>query len=175
MLKEAMSMSTENPLVSIIVRTKDRPVLLERALKSIAAQIYRPIEVVLVNDGGCDLDMEKTENILGNIFLTYVRLEENTGRAHAGNVGIENAHGDYIGFLDDDDEYYPDHVLVLTGTLRGSQLKIAYTDADTIFIEVDKEGEVFEKSKQVNYSHDFFASDNAYTELHPFHVSLVFP
>lgn len=152
MLKETM---TENPLVSIIVRTKDRPVLLERALKSIAAQIYRPIEVVLVNDGGCDLVMEKTENILGNISLTYVRLEENTGRAHAGNVGIENAHGDYIGFLDDDDEYYPDHVLVLTGTLRGSQLKIAYTDADTIFIEIDKEGEIFEKSKQVKYSHIF--------------------
>jgi len=41
-------MNEENPLVSIIVRTKDRPKLLKNALRSIAAQTYRPIEVVLV-------------------------------------------------------------------------------------------------------------------------------
>ena len=50
---------TTNPLVSIIVRTKDRPRLLRRALQSIAAQTYRPIEVVLVNDGGCDLEIKR--------------------------------------------------------------------------------------------------------------------
>ena len=48
-------MEEKTPLVSIIVRTKDRPKLLKRALQSIFAQTYRPIEVVLVNDGGCDL------------------------------------------------------------------------------------------------------------------------
>ena len=49
-------MREENPLVSIIVRTKDRPKLLTRALQSIASQDYSPIEVVLVNDGGSDLN-----------------------------------------------------------------------------------------------------------------------
>ncbi len=77
------------PLVSIIVRTKDRPKLLKRALQSIAAQTYRPIEVVLVNDGGCDLDVEELRTILGDVSLSYRRLEKNMGRAHAGNVGIE--------------------------------------------------------------------------------------
>ena len=91
-------MQKENPPVSIIVRTKDRPGLLKRAIKSIAAQTYRPIEVVLVNDGGCDLDAKELEGILGDVCLNYIRLEKNTGRAHAGNVGIENAKGEYIGF-----------------------------------------------------------------------------
>src|SRR5512135_2804388 len=98
-----MDNKSHTPLVSIIVRTKDRPKLLEHALESIAAQTYRPIEVVLVNDGGCDLDIEKLRSILGDVSLKYVRLENNAGRAHAGNVGIEHAQGDYIGFLDDDD------------------------------------------------------------------------
>jgi glycosyltransferase involved in cell wall biosynthesis len=52
-------MNKENLSVSIIVRTKDRPKLLKRALQSIAAQIYRPIEVVLVNDGGCDFEVKE--------------------------------------------------------------------------------------------------------------------
>ena len=102
-------MSGENPLVSIIVRTKDRPKLLERALQTVASQTYRPIEVVLVNDGGCDLDI-KAEKILEDMSLNYIRLEKNTGRAHAGNIGLGNVNGKYVGFLDDDDEFYPEHV-----------------------------------------------------------------
>ncbi|MFI5294035.1 MAG: glycosyltransferase [Thermodesulfovibrionales bacterium] len=119
-------------LVSIIVRTKDRPKLLKKALQSIAAQTYRPIEVVLVNDGGCDLDVEEIRGILGDVSCNYIRLEKNTGRAHAGNVGIENAKGEFLGFLDDDDEFYPDHVETLLQFLENSDYRIAYTDADII-------------------------------------------
>lgn len=48
-------MPENKPLVSIVIRTKDRPRLLEDALASISAQSYRPIQVVLVNDGGGEL------------------------------------------------------------------------------------------------------------------------
>lgn len=107
-------MSQMNPLlVSIIVRTKDKPKLLLRALQSIAAQTYRPIEVVLVNDGGCHLEADKLKDILGNISLNYIELEKTSGRAHAGNIGIKNAKGRYVGFLDDDDIYYKDAIRVL--------------------------------------------------------------
>ena len=107
-------MSQMNPLlVSIIVRTKDRPKLLLRALQSVAAQAYRPIEVVLVNDGGCHLEADKLKDILGNVSLNYIELEKTSGRAHAGNIGIKNAKGRYVGFLDDDDIYYKDAIRVL--------------------------------------------------------------
>jgi GT2 family glycosyltransferase len=148
-------MNKEKPLVSVIVRTKDRPKLLNRALRSIALQSYRPIEVVLVNDGGCDLDIGEIKGILDDIPLNYRRLGENRGRAHAANIGIENAHGEYIGFLDDDDEFYPDHLHVLTEKLFSSACKIAYTDAMTSHIEIDREGCVTEKYKYVDNSQDF--------------------
>ena len=121
-----------NPLVSIIVRTKDRPKLLKRALQSISVQTYRPIEVVLVNDGGCDLDIEEIKSILGDISLNYIRLEKNTGRAHAGNVGIENAKGEYIGFLDDDDEFYPEHLETLVGFMIQNSKDVAYTACEFV-------------------------------------------
>ncbi|TFG36490.1 MAG: glycosyltransferase family 2 protein, partial [Nitrospirales bacterium] len=111
-------MSGENPLVSIIVRTKDRPKLLKRAIQSIASQTYKPVEVVLVNDGGCDLAIEELKTVLGDISLNYIQLEKNTGRAHAGNLGIENAKGKFISFLDDDDEFYSEHISTLISFLR---------------------------------------------------------
>lgn len=125
----SIMLQKDSPLVSIIVRTKDRPVLLRRALQSIAEQTYRPIEVVLVNDGGCDLDIDQLKGINGNITLNYIRLEKNKGRSYAGNVGIENAKGKYVGFLDDDDEIYSDHIMVLVSFLERSDCEIAYTDS----------------------------------------------
>ncbi len=142
-------------MVSIIVRTKDRPKLLKNALKSIAAQTYRPIEVVLVNDGGCELDVEELKGILGDVSLNYRRLEKNTGRAHAGNVGLEHARGEYIGFLDDDDEFYPEHLKILTAKLKNSTLRIAYTEAEVVFLDLAGEDEMVERFKYVIYSQEF--------------------
>lgn len=144
-----------NPLISVIVRTKDRPKLLKKALRSICAQTYRPIEVVLVNDGGCALDVGEIEAVLRDVRLNYIRLEQNVGRARAGNTGIENAGGEYIGFLDDDDEFYPDHLKVLAGKLSNSTLKIAYTEAEVVFVDILGGDEIAEKFKYVFYSQDF--------------------
>jgi len=143
-----------SPLVSIIVRTKDRPTLLKKALRSIAAQTYRPIEVVLVNDGGCDLDIEELKGVLGDISINYQRLEKNTGRSHAGNVGIENARGEYIGVLDDDDQFYPEHVETLVDFLVNNDHKVAYTDSIFVFQEW-KTDRYVPVSKKVPYSQDF--------------------
>jgi glycosyltransferase involved in cell wall biosynthesis len=150
-------MSPENPLVSIIVRTKDRPKLLKRALQSIASQTYSPVEVVLVNDGGCDLDIEELKIVLGDISLNYIRLEKNVGRAQAGNIGIENTKGKYIGFLDDDDEFHQDHVVTLVSFLEQSDYAVAYTDSFMIYKEYDP-GTYELKSdvkKEVVFSQDF--------------------
>lgn len=151
----SVDQSEHSPLVSIIVRTKDRPKLLRNALKSVAAQTYRPIEVVLVNDGGCDLPTEELKDILDDVDLNYIRLEHNTGRAHAGNVGIENAQGEFIGFLDDDDELYPEHVGILADRMVIEGSRIVYSDAEIVHIEMTVGEKVTEKIKHVTYSCDF--------------------
>jgi glycosyltransferase involved in cell wall biosynthesis len=154
-------MNKENRLVSIIVRTKDRPKLLNKALQSIVVQTYRPVEVVLVNDGGCDLDIEELKGFLGDIALNYIRLEKNTGRAHAGNVGIENAKGHYIGFLDDDDEFYPEHVMTLVSFLSNqSHYKVAYTNTEMIFNEFSTE-----KTRMADVKKNIFSKDFSYNAL----------
>jgi glycosyltransferase involved in cell wall biosynthesis len=123
-------MSQTTPfLVSIIIRTKDRYKLLIRALMSIAVQTYRPIEVVLVNDGGCDLDIEKLKGILGKVSLNYIVLKKTAGRAHARNIGINSARGKYVGFLDDDAIYYKDAIRVLCSAMDCGGWPVVYGQA----------------------------------------------
>ena len=146
----------KDPLVSIIVRTKDRPKLLKKALQSIAAQTYKSIEVVLVNDGGCDHDVEELRSLLIDIPLNYIKLELNRGRAFAGNMGIKNASGEYICFLDDDDEYYPEHISTLVLAAAQNDHKIVYTDAMKVRREFNKATDQMEEHELgVFSSYDF--------------------
>ena len=132
-------MEKNSPLVSVIVRTKDRPGLLKAALESIVAQTYRPNEVVLVNDGGCDIAIEAINDILVDFTLNSIRIETNRGRAAAGNLGILSARGEYIGFLDDDDEFHPDHFSTLVSLLEQGNYKVAYAESEFVVSERDAE------------------------------------
>lgn len=130
--------------------------MLQRALRSIAAQTYRPLEVVLVNDGGCELDTDEITHILGDLQLKYIRLGKNMGRAHAGNAGIGNAKGKYVGFLDDDDEFTPDHLETLVPPLEQLDFAVAYSDSLMVHTEYDPQSlEMVEKSREVTFSRDF--------------------
>jgi len=149
-------LNKENPLVTIIVRTKDRPGLLRTALRSIGLQDYRPVEVILINDGGCALDINTVRTILNNCSLNYINFEKSKGRAAAGNAGIDNAQGHYIGFLDDDDEFCPDHLSTLVDCLEGSDYRVAYADSELVIKEIDAEtGNVEIKERKVFSSYDF--------------------
>ena len=118
----------KKPLVSVIVPTFNRPAMLKDALKSIAAQTYRPIEVIVVNDAGSDVESIVSRSI-GRDPVIYLKHASNKGLAAARNTGLRGATGDYITYLDDDDVYYPDHVQTLVSFLSVSELKVAYTDA----------------------------------------------
>jgi GT2 family glycosyltransferase len=107
------------PLVSLIVRTHGRWPLLREALTSIAQQTYRPIEVVIAEDGE-PATRERIEAEFGKrLRLVYAHTGERCGRSRAGNVGLSLAQGEWLGFLDDDDALFADHVEVLVrGALK---------------------------------------------------------
>jgi LmbE family N-acetylglucosaminyl deacetylase/glycosyltransferase involved in cell wall biosynthesis len=115
----------EGPLVSVVVRTTDRPRLLAEALASLATGSYRQVEVVLVNDGGAPPAVPD-----GYPFpVRRVELAENRGRAGAADAGVAAATGDYVAFLDDDDLAAPEHLATLVGLVAAADVRVAYTDA----------------------------------------------
>ena len=119
------------PPVSVVVRTRNRPLGLREALESLAAQTHSPLEAVVVNDGGAPV-RAIVEEVLGATAVTWMLVEwpDNRGRERAGNAGLAAARGDYLGFLDDDDVLYPEHVATLIAHLGAHPAeRVAYTDA----------------------------------------------
>lgn len=166
-------MESSKPLISIIVRTKNRPKLVKRALISISNQTYRPVEIVLVNDGGCDLSIEEIRNLLKDVSLHYIKLDKSIGRANAANTGIKNANGKYVGFLDDDDELYPDHLETLVTFLEQSDYQGAYTATEIAYQDYSPEnGKMVDREKTV-LSQDFSYADLLVGNYIPFNSLLL--
>ncbi|MEE8429196.1 MAG: PIG-L family deacetylase [Gammaproteobacteria bacterium] len=112
------------PLVSVIMRSIDRPQL-EEALHSVDLQTYPNIEVIVVNAKGHGHSQIGKK---GRRFTVRVAGGgEALPRSRAANIGLEKARGDYIIFLDDDDMFYPSHVAGLMEAIQGSDsAKAAY-------------------------------------------------
>lgn len=102
-----LSIFTKPVLVTAVITTCDRPHLVRRAIQSVLAQTYQPLEVIVVEDGSNSGIKEWLEKKNLRQFR-YVRHEKNEGLAKVRNIGLKLANGDYIAFLDDDDEWKPD-------------------------------------------------------------------
>jgi GT2 family glycosyltransferase len=112
--------------VSVIVRTQNRPDLLKRALASLSNQTFDGFNVVVVNDGGEDIS-----NIIGQFEkyfpVSYIHKTVQQGRSAALNTGIENSHGAWVAFLDDDDIVYPWHLdALMNGAKSNSDVYFFY-------------------------------------------------
>jgi glycosyltransferase involved in cell wall biosynthesis len=106
------------PLVTVIVRTKNRPALLAEALQSVITQTYPRIEVIVVNDGGDDVSEIIRPFNTGEMTIIPLQFSESVGRSKAANAGLEKAAGKYIAFLDDDDWLEPEHIQQLLEVLE---------------------------------------------------------
>ena len=119
--------SSTDPKISVILRTKDRPKLLRKALTSLANQTYRDFEVVLVNDGGEDVS-DLVFYFKSYFQITYIRHDSSKGRTAAINAGLQRVQGAWIAYLDDDDILYPWHFESLLKAVDQSSAGVIYGD-----------------------------------------------
>lgn len=101
----------KEPLVSIIMPTYNRKNTIERAINSIIRQTYTNWELLIIDDKSTD----ETEKIIRNISnrdkrIRYILNRGKKGVSGARNVGLLNARGEYISFLDSDDEWMENHL-----------------------------------------------------------------
>jgi len=102
----------KNPLVSVIIPTHNRVDLLPRAIRSVLNQTYKNIEIIIVDDSDSDDWRIKNTKVIESLTTNEVNLKYMTtsgkeGGAAARNLGIREAKGEFIAFLDDDDEFSP--------------------------------------------------------------------
>jgi glycosyltransferase involved in cell wall biosynthesis len=113
-------------MITVITSTYNRAKRLKKSIQSVLDQSYKDFEYIIVDDCSTD-NTEWTVKKFKDKRIRYIRLPENTG--HDGrpkNVGIKEAKGEYVAFLDDDDLYYKDTLKVLYTYMK-------YTNADMVY------------------------------------------
>lgn len=103
-----MKTNTTNPLFSIIMPVYNTPSkLLEICVNSIKIQTYKNLELIIVDDGSKKICMEKCDDLSQNDSRIKVIHTPNRGVSNARNTGLKIVKGDYLLFIDSDDEFVP--------------------------------------------------------------------
>jgi glycosyltransferase involved in cell wall biosynthesis len=127
-------------LVSIITPTFNRSALLRETLASIRAQTWRPIELIIVDDGSTDDTLEQLQEWPTNLpkpgCTLHVLRQKNLGPAAARNRGVRHSTGEFIYFLDSDDLIHPEAIARFVAALHEKNAAYVYA-----FIEMaDEQG-----------------------------------
>lgn len=110
-----MALEDKDPFFSIIISTRDRPELFQIALRSVLEQSFAQKEIVVVIDGSSDENLalytalEKKYTQV--TFLRLVHRPNGHGQSYTMNFGANNSHGEYLCFLDDDDQWTDENYL----------------------------------------------------------------
>lgn len=95
-------MKRKNPLVSIIIPTRNRFNLLKRSINSVLNQSYKNIEVIVIDDASSDGTYQFLKSIKDK-RVRLIHLKKHQGAAKARNAGLKKAKGELVAFNDDDD------------------------------------------------------------------------
>lgn len=117
--------AADGPLVSVILPVYNRAWCVERAIRSVLAQTYRPIELIVVDDGSTDGTREVVERFGASLTLL---VQERSGAYPARNLGLRHARGELVAFADSDDAWLPDRLAVQVPLMRRPEVGLVFGD-----------------------------------------------
>ncbi len=131
----------KTPMVSVIIPVYNREYCIRETLDNLFNNYYRPLELVLVNDGSKDQSLSllkkfKAEHESAD-FHVIVLDQPNKGAPAARNLGYENSSGKYIQFLDSDDLIKPDKFSIQVGLMEKEGADFGLCDFEMIYTNGD--------------------------------------
>src|SRR5215471_7844732 len=137
------------PLVSVVVPTHNRPEMLGEALATVRAQTFTDYEVIVVSNGESD-DVRRASHEVATAYdcLYFALPEGNVSEAR--NFGINQAKGEWIAFLDDDDLWLPEKLERQIDEARRTGADMIASD----YIEFDHCGKIPERTIGPGFSPD---------------------
>ncbi|MDQ3818488.1 MAG: glycosyltransferase [Acidobacteriota bacterium] len=124
-----------DPLVSVILAVHNREASVARAVRSVLAQTYSNVELIVVDDGSTDNTRRVVESFGARVTLIP--------RAHAGvyaarNAGLRRARGELVAFIDSDDAWLPDRLAAQVPLMRRQGVGLVFGDA--VHVTAPREG-----------------------------------
>lgn len=148
-------------LVSVIVPTYNRAHLIVPTLDSVFRQTYRPIELLVVDDGSCDKTEEVVRNWIaqrcpedGECSVRYLR-QGNAGPSAARNSGLRESSGEFIQFLDSDDILHAEKLSKQVSAIRQNNADFCVCNYQTFTHNLSVLGPVFDFYHRSHHIEDF--------------------
>ena len=116
-IKEKSTRST--PFISVITPTYNREVMVQNTIKSVISQTFQDWELIIIDDGSIDNTEAVVEPFLKDPRIRYYK-KQNTGQPDSLNVASRHANGEFLTFLDSDDEAYPDWLQTIAENVNGN-------------------------------------------------------
>ena len=127
----------QKPMVSVIIPTYNRKKYVTKVIDSVLAQSFNNYELIVIDDGSIDNTQQALESYKGKIQYVY---QVNSGVSVARNAGIRLAKGEWVAFLDSDDEWTPEYLSwQMKQVQRNPQAVTHITNAITILPDGQKE------------------------------------
>lgn len=122
-------------MVSVVIPTHNRVDLLPRTIESVLNQTYKDIELIVVSDGSTDGTDELMAKYANNSCIKYINYKPAKGGNYARNLGFDAASGDYVSFLDDDDEWLPTKIEKQVALMEADdEVGLVYTGINCIYV-----------------------------------------
>lgn len=122
-------------MISVIVPVYNSSPYLQSCLSSILAQTYQDLEIICVNDGSTDNSLQFLIEAAQQDTRIKILSQENSGVSVARNAGLNMARGDYISFVDSDDELEPDMYEILLNLAEKYQADVAHCGYKKIHLD----------------------------------------
>jgi len=122
------------PTVSVIIPTYNRAYLIGKAIKSVLNQTYQDYEIIVVDDGSTD-NTEEIVKSFNNFIIRYISHGDNRAASVARNTGIKTCQGEYIAFLDSDDEWLPEKLDQQIKVFQDASSEVGAVYSEVIYMD----------------------------------------
>jgi SAM-dependent methyltransferase len=162
---------TAGPTVSVIVTTRNRPDMLDEALSGLSQQTYKARSVIVANAGAMDVTAV-VEKYHDSLPLRTLSCGPGSSDGAARNQGIAAAEGDAIGFVNDTERLFPNHLDVLVQTIDKSDCMAVYSDSYRA-LQVVRGPSYFTFRRDLVFAHEFDPQHLLFENLFPLPCALV--
>jgi len=141
------------PLISVIIPTYNRPTFLCELLEALFRQTYKHLQIIVVNDAGTNVDF-----ILGlypELNIQVIHMPHNSQHVKARNRGLQEATGEYVMLCDDDDLLLPEHIATMLTAI--SDCDLVYSDVEIFDYQVEGTTRIASSRFLFAYEHDLTA------------------
>ncbi len=142
-------MITNNPLVSVIIPIYNVQDYLAECLESVIHQTYTHLEIILINDGSSDASGEIARDFAKRDSRIIYFEQENKGQSVARNIGLDNANGAYICFMDSDDWIDKEYINELVTHLDKSDITLNFN----VIFEFGNDSRRFNRTNTLKGTH----------------------